>query len=86
MAADTREEYCKGCARNEKRRMIQVRRVLSGEKKKKRTITVHSALHFCTRLLIAGWRRKRLTRPTIPRGRISAAPSGDNRILLRAGG
>ena len=56
------------------------------EKKKKRTITVHSALHFCTRLLIAGWRRKRLTRPTIPRGRISTAPSGDNRILLRAGG
>ncbi|POZ45246.1 hypothetical protein CF017_20420 [Citrobacter braakii] len=67
MAADTREEYCKGCARNEKGGMIQVLRVLPGEKKKKRTITVHSALHFCTRLLIAGWQRKRLTRPTRPR-------------------
>ncbi|POT25580.1 hypothetical protein C3433_19415 [Citrobacter freundii] len=86
MAADTREEYCKGCARNEKRGMIQVRRVLPGGKKKKRTIKVHSALHFCTRLLIAGWRRKRLNRPTIPGGRVSVAPSGDNRILLRAGG
>ncbi|ASG45676.1 TPA: hypothetical protein JDY45_03830 [Citrobacter freundii] len=67
MAADTREEYCKGCARNEKRGIIQACRVLLGEKKKKRTMTVHSALHFCTRLLIAGWRRKRLIRPTKPR-------------------
>ncbi|AYL74432.1 hypothetical protein CQA31_01220 [Citrobacter freundii] len=67
MAADTREEYCKGCARNEKRGIIQACRVLPGEKKKKRTMTVHSALHFCTRLLIAGWRRKLLIRPTKPR-------------------
>ncbi|ATX98742.1 hypothetical protein AM349_22950 [Citrobacter freundii] len=67
MAADTREEYCKGCARNEKRGIIQACRVLPGEKKKKRTMTVHSALHFCTRLLIAGWRRKRLIRSTKPR-------------------
>ncbi|QBX80913.1 hypothetical protein E4Z61_11310 [Citrobacter tructae] len=52
MATDTQEEYCKGCARNEKCGMIQACRVLPGEKKKKRTMTVHSALHFCTRLLI----------------------------------
>ncbi|EFE07856.1 hypothetical protein CIT292_08374 [Citrobacter youngae ATCC 29220] len=58
MAADTPDEYCKGCARNEKRRMIQPRRGRPGKEKKKRTITVHSALHFCTRLLIALWRRK----------------------------
>ncbi|KXB46927.1 hypothetical protein HMPREF0208_00394 [Citrobacter koseri] len=35
-----------------------------GKEKKKRTITVHGTLHFCTRLLIAGWRRKHLIRPT----------------------
>ncbi|AYL60513.1 hypothetical protein CUC49_02020 [Citrobacter pasteurii] len=66
MAADTPNEYCKGCARNEKRGMIQPHGVRPGEKKKKCTITVHSALHFCTRLLIAGWWRKRFLRPTKP--------------------
>ncbi|TKU02669.1 hypothetical protein FDW89_05730 [Citrobacter sp. wls830] len=75
MAADTPDEYCKGCARNENGRMVRANRGVLGKKKKKRTITVHSALHFCTRLLIA-------VRPTIPGW---SQLSGNNGILLRTG-
>ncbi|MBE0025218.1 hypothetical protein FOT48_04665 [Citrobacter koseri] len=64
MSAASRQGYCKGCARNEKRGIIQACRVRQRKEKKKRTITVHGTLHFCTRLLIAGWRRKHLIRPT----------------------